>query len=153
MGELLQKREDNLIWKLVEFEKGLADFGVKYVEYMESRRAINGYDEMKAKEIEKKIKIQHQIKNEMLNISTDSEFEKYLSEIANVSYSIVMFHRSKFPPSKSFLTDCFAPLCTKFGNMKTMRFVIVHCKCNKINSFLSIYCILFLSKTIYLICR
>ena len=123
--ELLQKREDAVIWKLVQFESGLADFGEKYVEYIDSKRVINGYDEMKAKEIEKK----NQIQNDILHINTDSEFGAYLVKSESVSYSIILFHRSKFPPSMTFLMDCFAPLSSKFGDLERMRFVIVHYKC------------------------
>ena len=158
--ELIKKREDKILYKLMNYQQCLLDYTIKQQQYINSKRVINGYDEMK----ENKYKIKNQIQNEILTITTDQEFYKYFadnvqddnptnnmkkapsihvdskendsedkSEIVRAQkltkYTMILFHRNKFPPSTNFMMEAFGPAANRYNiesnNDVTMKFVIV----------------------------
>jgi len=150
---LLAMREDKLMFKFMDYEQSLFEFAIKQAQYIKDKRVIVGYDEMKAH----KSKIQNQVKNEMLHIETDEAFHRYFAEnvvtenenedeekkeeeevrkVKQTRFTVMLFHRDKFPPSNKFLLECFAPLCANYNlesfNDATVKFIIVHHKCAQI---------------------
>jgi len=135
------KRERILMPKITMFHSKLIEFAAEQSKFINEKRVINGYDEMKMAKQE----MVQKVVNEMVHIESDEQFAAYLKD--NVlgdgdttkkltKWTLIMFHRDRFPPSMKFLMECFFPLCTKYnaqsGNDVTLKFISVGYKCTDI---------------------
>ena len=91
---LREKREETLIPKFKSFQSNFAHFAAKQSEIVNTKRVINGYDEMK---MAKKEMVQ-KVENELIHIDSDDQFTSYLERIGKdgtTKWTLILFHRDK----------------------------------------------------------
>eukprot|EP01084_Bolivina_argentea_P165626 287702_1 len=121
---LIQLRHDQVTCELQLFDNMFREYAHNKSQYIHTKRHIKGYDEMK----ERLRALSYQVKKEIINLRNSSEWSRCIAS-ANDEWSIIFFHRNKFPPSMKFLKECVAPLSATYNGI---RFIIVHHTCHEL---------------------